>query len=124
MSVCVERSKIPTDSDSGKSNHRRCIRRYVVLCTPCIAFSAEMQSYIEQQCRSRSKRWIYEILDGTRETRNVKYEDNDCVLLPDTEVLNDKDTLNWLAIFKVRRVPEICCLESVGKAGPNCCFVL
>ena len=86
---------------------KRSIRRYVVVCTPSIAFSSEMQNYVEQQCRNKGKRWIYEILDGVRERANIKYEDDDCVLLPDTEVLNSCSTLNWLGIFKDRRLKSI-----------------
>ncbi len=74
--------------------------RSVVVCTPKISNSAPMQNYIENQTKAEKKQWVYDVLNGRRETENLLLQTPDFVLLPDTEVPNTVDIVNLLAIFK------------------------
>ncbi|EKX35190.1 hypothetical protein GUITHDRAFT_146688 [Guillardia theta CCMP2712] len=63
-----------------------------------------MQDYIETQVNSNKNKWIYEILDGTREKDSVLIETDEFVFLPDTHAMNNGSVYNWLCIVKDRKL--------------------
>lgn len=85
---------------SGTQYYERC----VVNCTPSIAFSKDMQDYIDAQVSSNKNKWIYDILDGKKEKDSILLETDEFVFLPDTHAVNDSYIYNWLAIVKDRRL--------------------
>lgn len=97
-------SSSPPDSDMMMKDivfyHERC----VVNCTPSIAFGKPMQDYIENQVNASKNKWIYDILDGTREKDSVLIETDDFLFLPDTHAINNGHTYNWLSIVKDRKL--------------------
>jgi hypothetical protein len=78
----------------------------IVRCTPMVAFGPAMRDYIEAQTLSSRKQWIYKIIEGTRETADKVFENDDFILTPDIEQ-NTENTANWLAIFKDRSLHSI-----------------
>jgi hypothetical protein len=95
----------PADSGPGPARERFTHRR-IVHCSPDVAFGDAMREYIEAQTRSSRKQWIYEIIEGTRETEDKVWENSDFILTPDIEQ-NTASTANWLAIFKDRSLHSI-----------------
>lgn len=79
---------------------QRNVPRHVVVCTPRIHNSASMQQYISNQIQAEKKQWVYDVLAGQREVENQLLSTADFVLLPDTEIANSDEVLNWLAIFR------------------------
>ena len=53
--------------------------------TPAIFGSPDMQAYIQQELNRPCKRWVGDVLNGTREAAEVRLRTPDFVLLPDTE---------------------------------------
>jgi len=90
----------PDSFNNGTQYYERC----VVNCTPSIAFSKEMQDYIDLQVNSNKNKWIYDILDGKKEKDSILLETDEFVFLPDTHAVNDNYIYNWLAIVKDRRL--------------------
>jgi hypothetical protein len=56
--------------------------------TPAIYGSHDMQAYIEQEFNRPCKRWVVDVLNGSREASEVRLRTGDFVLLPDTERAN------------------------------------
>ena len=56
--------------------------------TPAIYESHDMQDYIQQELNRPCKRWVVDVLNGTREAAEVRLRTGDFVLLPDTERAN------------------------------------
>ena len=87
-------------------SRERFTQRRIVHCTPQVAFGNAMRDYIDAQTRSSRKQWIYEIIEGVRETEEKVFENDDFILTPDIEQ-NTSTTANWLAIFKDRTLHSI-----------------
>jgi m7GpppX diphosphatase len=63
-------------------------------------FSPEMQRYIEDRRQDPSKRWVEDIINGSKESEFIRVKNHDYILLPDTDKLNrGKDIVNWLVLF-------------------------
>lgn len=56
--------------------------------TPAIYASPGMQAYIQQELHRPCKRWVVDVLNGTREASEVRLRTGEFVLLPDTERVN------------------------------------
>jgi len=56
--------------------------------SPAIYASPDMQAYITQELNRPCKRWVVDVLSGTREAAEVRLRTADFVLLPDTERVN------------------------------------
>lgn len=89
----------------GHSHHHHHARS-IVQCTPEIAFGSPMAQYVRAQTTSSKKQWIYEILDGTRESEQVILDTADFALIPDIDA-NTEHTANWLAVFKDRSLRSL-----------------
>ena len=59
--------------------------RHLIIESPEMHFSADMQTYIEQEVSRPCKQWIHEVLGAQRETERVKLRTNHFVLLPDVD---------------------------------------
>lgn len=100
--------------------------------TEAVYESKEMQEYITYQTLHHSKQWVYEILEGQRESSQVAYRDPEgaFVLLPSLCETNLTKTKSFIAIFAdrslrclrdlrghhietIRRVKDTC-LEKLG----------
>jgi hypothetical protein len=84
---------------NNKKKSDREVTRRVVVCTPEIAFGDAMQKYIDTQSKSHRKKWVYDIINGIRESDNVLYKCEDFIILPDTETVNNCSVINWLVVF-------------------------
>lgn len=93
-----------TDSKSAK---QRYIPRSIVVCTPGISNSSKMQEYIQTQTQTDKKQWIYDVINGKRESEHVLLKTDDFVFLPDTEALNSGSVINWLAIFTDKNLKSL-----------------
>ena len=56
--------------------------------TPGIYKSPGMQAYIQQELHRPCKRWVVDVLNGSREASEVRLRTGEFVLLPDTERVN------------------------------------
>jgi Scavenger mRNA decapping enzyme C-term binding len=56
--------------------------------TPAVYASPDMQAYIQQELNRPCKRWVVEVLNGSREAEAVRLRTKEFVLLPDTERAN------------------------------------
>lgn len=56
--------------------------------TPAIYASQDMQAYIQQELNRPCKRWVVDVLNGSREASEVRLRTGEFVLLPDTERVN------------------------------------
>lgn len=56
--------------------------------TPAVYASPDMQAYIHQELNRPCKRWVVDVLNGSREADEVRLRTRDFVLLPDTERAN------------------------------------
>eukprot|EP00961_Rhodomonas_salina_P064947 873659-Rhodomonas_salina.2 len=99
-------ASVPTQAERlkavapSRSFHRdRHTLRSIVQCTPQIAFGDAMQQYIEAQTQTANKQWVYEIVEGERESESIIHQDTDCIVVPDIDH-NTFETANWLVIFK------------------------
>ena len=77
-----------------------CYSRHIVQCTPEVAFSGKMCEYVKAQTQVGRKQWVYSILSGEKELRNIKLRTDEFVLLPDIETRGAGNLVNWLAIFQ------------------------
>ena len=78
--------------------------------TPEMHDSPQISAFITQEIHRPSKQWIMNILNGKQEQEEVRFCNNEFILLPDTERVNRyplqplntarpyKRVLNWLAI--------------------------
>lgn len=78
------------------------VSRRVVSCKPSVAFGNPMQNYIQAQVKHPRKQWVYEILNGKSESENVKFRNDDIVILPDIDMSSTDNCMHWLAIFTDR----------------------
>jgi hypothetical protein len=85
----------------------RIVNRSVVLCTPEIYHGGPMTSYVEGQTKAQKKQWVYEVLQGNRETETCLLNTETFMMLPDTEALNTGSVINWLVIFKDQSLKSI-----------------
>ena len=56
--------------------------------TPAVYASPGMQAYIQQELHRPCKRWVVDVLNGSREASEVRLRTSEFVLLPDTERVN------------------------------------
>lgn len=56
--------------------------------SPAVYASPDMQAYIQQELNRPCKRWVVDVLNGTREADEVRLRTGEFVLLPDTERAN------------------------------------
>jgi len=56
--------------------------------TPIIYASKDMQAYIQQELNRPCKRWVVDVINGSREASEVRLRTSEFVLLPDTERVN------------------------------------
>jgi diadenosine tetraphosphate (Ap4A) HIT family hydrolase len=79
----------------------------------------EMQEYIQNESKKPSKQWIYNIILGKQEKKEVLIETDDYILLPDTEKKNKYTTEKYAntkskrkhkqySIFRDKDMPYIC----------------
>lgn len=81
-------------------------RRRVLVCeTPELHWGEAMQAYIEAEI-ARS-RWIYRVLDGIQEAEKVVFSNDDYMIIPDRDAMNDNRVLNWMVIFKDRGLRSV-----------------
>jgi len=56
--------------------------------SPAIYASPDMQAYIQRELHNPCKRWVVDVLNGSREADEVRLRTRGFVLLPDTERVN------------------------------------
>jgi hypothetical protein len=61
--------------------------RHLIIESPEMHFSPEMQTYIAQEVARPCKRWIHEVLCSQREAERVKLRTKHFVLLPDVDTI-------------------------------------
>ena len=61
--------------------------RHLIIESPDMHFSREMQTYIAQEVARPCKQWIHEVLCAQRETERVKLRTEHFVLLPDVDTI-------------------------------------
>lgn len=98
--TCRTTNKTQNEKLISKNHMKHIWGKIIVTCTPQIAFGDKMSNYILSQQNNSKKKWIYEILAGTREQDSILHDDRDFLLLPDTHALNTNSVTNWLVIFK------------------------
>ena len=57
-----------------------------------------MQEFIKTEIEK--KQWVYRVLDGQKESENVIFNNDDFMVLPDSEGIDEPSVLNWILIFK------------------------
>jgi m7GpppX diphosphatase len=72
--------------------------RQIIHETPRLHASDAMQSFIQSEIAR--KQWIYKIITGEKESDAVLFQNDDFIVLPDTEAPNELGLLNWMVIFK------------------------
>lgn len=65
--------------------------------SPNFHFSEKFQKFIHSEIQK--KNWIYKIIAGDKEQDQIIFKNENFVILPDTEYLQDAPTLNWMVIF-------------------------
>lgn len=66
--------------------------------TPELYASDTMQSFI--QAEIERTQWVYRVIRGEQEADRVLYSDDNYMILPDCDVVNDNRVLNWMVLFK------------------------
>lgn len=61
--------------------------RHLIIESPAMHFSQDMQTYIAQEVARPCKQWIHEVLGAQRETERVKLRTEQFVLLPDVDTI-------------------------------------
>lgn len=61
--------------------------RHLIVESPAMHFSQDMQTYIAQEVARPCKQWIHEVLCAQRETERVKLRTEQFVLLPDVDTI-------------------------------------
>ena len=61
--------------------------RHLIMESPEMHFSLDMQNYIAQEVTRPCKQWIHEVLGAQRETERVKLRTEEFVLLPDVDTI-------------------------------------
>lgn len=110
----VKEYKTQTTTDSRpkvKPNRYRSTQRHVVNCTPTTANSRAMQIYVANQTKQPKKKWIYDIIAGSREQDAIIFQNKDFILLPDTDAVNTSEVWNWLAVFTDTSLKTLRCLR-------------
>jgi len=113
-----------------KTRFVRARSRNVIHETASAHESLKMQDFIRNEIMR--KQWIYKIIAGEREQENVLYRCDDFVILPDTDMFTDPNTmLNWLVVFTDMSLTSLRCLrgehipmlqaikEQIGKCVPK-----
>lgn len=70
--------------------------------------AARAEPFIQQEIAR--KQWIYDIINGEKESEKVQYDCNEFMVLPDADAQNSGRVLNWLVIFKdlsLRRLRDL-----------------
>ena len=70
--------------------------------------SPAMQEFIQSEIAR--KQWIYKIISGEKESDAVIFQNDDFVILPDTEAPNEMGLLNWMVVFKDA---DLVCMRSL-----------
>ena len=74
--------------------------------TPALYASEAMQAFIAAEI-GRTQ-WVYRVIRGEQEAASVLYADDDYMILPDCDAVNDDRTLNWMVLFKDPTLRSIC----------------
>ena len=84
--------------------------RHLIIESPEMHFSPNMQTYIAQEVARPCKQWIHEVLCSQRETDRVKLRTQHFVLLPDVDtvpsqvfsrLILDKPTEKWQSVPRI-----------------------
>jgi m7GpppX diphosphatase len=81
-----------------KARLTRSRARVVIHETAASYADAPMQEFI--QAEITKKTWIYRIIEGEKEAEQVIFKNDEFIILPDSEGVDEVGVLNWMLIFK------------------------
>jgi hypothetical protein len=71
--------------------------------------SEKFQEFITNEITK--KQWIYKIINGEKEQEDVIFRTDEFLLVPDVEIKDDENYLNWIVIFTNTEFKCIRCLN-------------